>query len=136
MEFCGKIEEFILRSTTKRPVFSVIFGHFRSFSVVFAVIPGYDSDFFPFSFLFIPFHSFLLHKHTNFSGKQNFFLKIFGSSKYSPYLCHRLTDDSSLSGRATVSPKASSRRLFLCQRISSQLENFIFLTGKVNMAAS
>ena len=32
------------------------FGHFRSFSVVFAVIPGYDSDFFPFSFLFIPFY--------------------------------------------------------------------------------
>ena len=60
----------------------------------------------------------------------------FGSSKYSPYLCHRLQDDSSLSGRATVSPKASSRRLFLCQRISSQLENFIFLTGKVNMAAA
>lgn len=45
-------------------------------------------------------------------------------------------DDSSLSGRATVSPMASCRRLFLCQRISSQLENFIFLTGKINMAAA
>lgn len=75
-------------------------------------------------------------KLTFFHQKQNFFPKIFGSSKYSPYLCHRLTDDSSLSGRATVSPMASSRRLFLCQRISSQLENFIFLTGKMNMAAA
>lgn len=26
----------------------------------------------------------------------------FGSSKYSPYLCHRLQDDSKLSGKATV----------------------------------
>ena len=58
------------------------------------------------------------------------------SSKYSPYLCHRLKDDSRLSGRATVSPMASCRRLFLCLRISSQLENFIFLTGKMNMAAA
>ena len=74
-------------------------------------------------------------KLTFFHQKQNFFPKIFGSSKYSSYLCHRLTDDSSLSGRATVSPMASCRRLFLCQRISSQLENFIFLTGKMNMAA-
>ena len=31
----------------------------------------------------------------------------FGSSKYSSYLCHRLQDDSNLSGRATVSPMAS-----------------------------
>nr|DAO07050.1 MAG TPA: hypothetical protein [Caudoviricetes sp.] len=46
--------------------------------------------------------------------KHNFFPKIFASSKYSPYLCQRLQDDSSLSGRATVSPMASSRRLFLC----------------------
>ena len=38
----------------------------------------------------------------------------FGGSKYSSYLCQRLTDDSSLSGRATVSPMAFGRRLFLC----------------------
>ena len=41
-------------------------------------------------------------KLTFFHQKQNFFLKIFGSSKYSPYLCHRLQDDSKLSGKATV----------------------------------
>ena len=38
----------------------------------------------------------------------------FGGSKYSSYFCQRLQDDSSLSGKATVSPMASSRRLFLC----------------------
>ena len=38
----------------------------------------------------------------------------FGGSKYSSYLCRRLQDDSSLSGKATVSPMASRRRLFLC----------------------
>lgn len=38
----------------------------------------------------------------------------FGGSKFSSYFCQRLQDDSSLSGRATVSPMASSRRLFLC----------------------
>nr|DAG68926.1 MAG TPA: hypothetical protein [Bacteriophage sp.] len=59
-----------------------------------------------------------LKKLTFFHQKQNFFPKIFGGSKYSPYLCHRLTDDSSLSGRATVSPMASCRRLFLCPRVS------------------
>lgn len=31
----------------------------------------------------------------------------FGGSKYSSYFCHRLQDDSNLSGRATVSPMAS-----------------------------
>ena len=46
--------------------------------------------------------------------KHNFFPKIFASSIFSPYLCQRLQDDSSLSGRATVSPMASGRRLFLC----------------------
>ena len=51
-------------------------------------------------------------KLTFFHQKQNFFPKIFGSSKYSPYLCHRLTDDSSLSGRATVSPMASWPQAF------------------------
>lgn len=49
----------------------------------------------------------------------------FGGSKYSSYLCQRLQDDSSLSGRATVSPMASSRRLFLC------LGKSFFLTGKI-----
>ena len=38
----------------------------------------------------------------------------FGGSKYSSYLCQRVQDDSSLSGKATVSPMASGRRLFLC----------------------
>ncbi len=33
--------------------------------------------------------------------KHNFFPKIFASSIFSPYLCQRLQDDSSLSGRAT-----------------------------------
>jgi hypothetical protein len=41
-------------------------------------------------------------KLTFFHQKQNFFPKIFGGSKYSPYLCHRLQDDSKLSGKATV----------------------------------
>lgn len=49
----------------------------------------------------------------------------FGGSKFSSYLCHRLQDDSNLSGRATVSPMASSRRLFLC------LGKSFFLTGKI-----
>lgn len=49
----------------------------------------------------------------------------FGGSKYSSYLCQRLKDDSKLSGRATVSPMASSRRLFLC------LGKSFFLTGKI-----
>lgn len=35
------------------------------------------------------------------------------SSKYSPYLCQCLQDDSSLSGRATVSPMASWPQAFL-----------------------
>lgn len=38
----------------------------------------------------------------------------FGGSKYSSYFCRRLKDDSRLSGRATVSPMAYCRRLFLC----------------------
>ena len=51
-------------------------------------------------------------KLTFFHQKQNFFPKIFGGSKYSPYLCQRLQDDSSLSGRATVSPMASQPQAF------------------------
>ena len=46
-------------------------------------------------------------KLTFFHQKQNFFPKIFGGSGFSSYLCQRLTDDSKLSGRATVSPMAS-----------------------------
>lgn len=49
----------------------------------------------------------------------------FGGSKYSSYLCQRLKDDSKLSGRATVSPMAFSRRLFLC------LGKSFFLTGEI-----
>ena len=44
---------------------------------------------------------------------------------FSSYFCNRLQDDSSLSGRATVSPMASGRRLFLC------LGKSFFLTGKI-----
>ena len=50
----------------------------------------------------------------------------FGGSGFSSYLCQRLTDDSSLSGRATVSPMASCRRLFLCL-----IGKMFFLTGKI-----
>ena len=46
------------------------------------------------------------------------------SSKYSPYLCQRLQDDSSLSGRATVSPMASWPQAFFMPR------EFISLTGE------
>lgn len=42
----------------------------------------------------------------------------FGGFRFSSYFCQRLQDDSSLSGRATVSPMASGRRLFLCPRVS------------------
>ena len=49
----------------------------------------------------------------------------FGGSKFSSYFCNRLQDDSNLSGRATVSPMASGRRLFLC------LGKSFFLTGKI-----
>lgn len=51
-------------------------------------------------------------KLTFFHQKQNFFPKIFGGSGFSSYLCHRLQDDSSLSGRATVSPMASQPQAF------------------------
>ena len=55
------------------------------------------------------------------------------SSKYSPYLCQRLQDDSSLSGRATVSPMASQPQAFFMPK------SIIFpATGKrcTNMAAA
>ena len=49
----------------------------------------------------------------------------FGGSGFSSYFCRRKQDDSNLSGRATVSPMAFSRRLFLC------LGKSFFLTGKI-----
>lgn len=76
-------------------------------------------------------------KLTFFHQKQNFFPKIFGGSGFSSYLCPRFTDDSSLSGRATVSPMASGRRLFLClmgKNIFPQLGKYIFLTGEIILA--
>lgn len=56
----------------------------------------------------------------------------FGGFKYSSYFCQRLQDDSSLSGRATVSPMASSRRLFFMPRkiFFSNWENNFFQLGK------
>lgn len=56
----------------------------------------------------------------------------FGGSKYSSYFCQRLKDDSKLSGRATVSPMASSRRLFLClgKSFFSNWGNNFFQLGK------
>lgn len=42
----------------------------------------------------------------------------FGGFRFSSYFCQRLTDDCRQSGRATVSPMAFSRRLFLCPRVS------------------
>ena len=67
-ENAGKIGEFprnpILEVAEQKGDPAVVSGHFRSFSQSFPVIPGYDSDsfrflsvFFPFLFLFIPFHS-------------------------------------------------------------------------------
>lgn len=56
--------------------------------------------------------------------KHNFFPKIFASSKYSPYLCRRLTDDSSLSGRATVIAYGFQPQAFFMPR------EFISLTGE------
>ena len=50
----------------------------------------------------------------NYSHREKISRFLFGGSGFSSYLCQRLTDDSSLSGRATVSPMASCRRLFLC----------------------
>ena len=56
----------------------------------------------------------------------------FGGSKFSSYFCQRFQDDSSLSGRATVSPMASSRRLFLClgKSFFSNWENNFSQLGK------
>ena len=97
-------------------------GRFRSFSRSFSVIFGHFwrksfllSVFFPFLFRLIPFHSStpcfyaLKHKKVIYFKISRFF---FGGSKYSSYLCHRLQDDSSLSGRATVSPMASQPQAF------------------------
>lgn len=56
----------------------------------------------------------------------------FGGSKYSSYFCQRLKDDSKLSGRATVSPMAFSRRLFFMPRkiFFSNWGNNFFQLGK------
>jgi hypothetical protein len=57
----------------------------------------------------------------------------FGGSGFSSYLCQRLTDDSNLSGRATVSPMASQPQAFFMPK------SIIFpATGKrcTNMAAA
>ena len=108
--------------------FPVISGHFRSFFRSFLVMIPIDSaksfrfipnDFFSFlfhsfSFLFIPQPPvFMLYNifPADFSKIPAFSL---GGSGFSSYLCRRLQDDSSLSGKATVSPMASRRRLFLC----------------------
>lgn len=104
--------------------FPVISGRFQSFSVIFGRFSGHFRSFLVMipndsakSFLFFPFHSStpcfyaLQHKIFIFSKISRFF---FGGSKFSSYLCQRLTDDCRQSGRATVSPMAFSRRLFLC----------------------
>jgi hypothetical protein len=82
-----------------------------------------------FSFLFIPsppqIIPILCSKTYSLQILLKFLAFFFGGSKFSSYFCQRLQDDSSLSGRATVSPMASSRRLFLC------LGKSFFLTGKI-----
>jgi hypothetical protein len=50
----------------------------------------------------------------NYSHREKISRFLFGGSGFSSYLCRRLQDDSSLSGKATVSPMAPGRRLFLC----------------------
>lgn len=105
--------------------FSVVFGRFRSFLRSFLEKIGeYRGNL----SVFIPFLSTSLHFHSpnpsflcstaylsvNYSHRVKISRFLFGGSGFSSYLCQRLTDDSSLSGRATVSPMASGRRLFLC----------------------
>jgi hypothetical protein len=51
----------------------------------------------------------LKHKKVIYFKISRFF---FGGSGFSSYLCQRLTDDSKLSGRATVSPMASQPQAF------------------------
>lgn len=84
-----------------------------------------------FSFLFIPsppqITPILCSKTYSLQILLKFLAFFFGGSKYSSYFCNRLQDDSNLSGRATVSPMASGRRLFLC------LGRSFFLTGKIDM---
>lgn len=98
--------------------FPVVFGRFRSFFRSFLVMIPNDSAK---SFLFFPFHSstprfyVLEHKKVIYFKISRFF---FGGFRFSSYFCQRLTDDCRQSGRATVSPMAFSRRLFLCPRVS------------------
>ena len=101
--------------------FSVIFGHFWRKIFLLSVFVPFSFRFIPFSFLNPLFYA-LKHKKVIYFKISRFF---FGGSKYSSYLCQRLKDDSKLSGRATVSPMAFSRRLFLC------LGKSFFLTGKI-----
>lgn len=121
-ENAGKIGEFprnpFLEVAELKGDPAVVSGRFRSFSLSFPVIPGYDSDSFRFLSVFIPFHSFsflnplfyaLKHKKVIYFKISPF---LFGSSNYSSYFCQRLTDDSKLSGRATVSPMASQPQAF------------------------
>lgn len=73
-------------------------------------------------------------KLTFFHQKQNFFPKIFGSSKYSPYLCHRLQDDSKLSGKATVIAYGfSAAGFFYAYKVSFSRQRE---KGLFNMAAA
>lgn len=103
-------------------------GRFRSFPVVFGRFSGLFRSFLVMipndsakSFLFFPFHSstprfyVLEHKKVIYFKISRFF---FGGFRFSSYFCQRLTDDCRQSGRATVSPMAFSRRLFLCPRVS------------------
>jgi hypothetical protein len=126
-------------------------GRFRSFSRSFSVIPGYDSEwfrflsvFFPFLFRFYSFSFPSLPKSPRFYALQHLLVLIFrivrkfprfffGGSGFSSYLCQRLTDDSKLSGRATVSPMASQPQAFFMPK------SIIFpASGKrcTNMAAA
>ena len=73
-------------------------------------------------------------KLTFFHQKQNFFPKIFGGSKYSPYLCHRLQDDSKLSGKATVIAYGfSAAGFFYAYKVSFSRQRE---KGLFNMAAA
>uniref|UniRef100_UPI004029AAB0 hypothetical protein n=1 Tax=Segatella hominis TaxID=2518605 RepID=UPI004029AAB0 len=72
--------------------------------------------------------------YVNYSHRENFSRKIFGSSKYSPYLCHRLQDDSKLSGKATVIAYGfSAAGFFYAYKVSFSRQRE---KGLFNMAAA
>ena len=117
------------RSCGRFRSFPVVFGRFCSLFRSFLVMIPNDSAK---SFLFIPFYSSSSSNHPDFmlyNIKKSFISKFphffFGGSKYSSYFCQRLQDDSSLSGRATVSPMASQPQAFFMPR------KIFFLTGKI-----